>query len=197
MPACLFIYRLYKKPNALLCSQEDRRRGAPWGGGREGRSLVTTQLPPGFGLLKQELGPGETLGSGCLESLLPRNGWDLATLCRSQMHSGLCSAALGWGRDIHAQGLRRRGKRGGQRGLRERKSGRCERRCLQALGSERWVLTAPTWLGRRHCISCCRPALSRGCLEDIARTPHLPHPSERHRGPPGDQLQALPSPSPH
>ena len=40
------------------------------GRGREGRSLVTAQLPPGFGLLKQELGPGETLGSGCLESLL-------------------------------------------------------------------------------------------------------------------------------
>ena len=65
--------------------------------GRAGRAwtLVTTHPPPGFGLLKQELGPGETLGSGYRESLLPRNSWDLATLCRGQTHNGLCFEALG------------------------------------------------------------------------------------------------------
>lgn len=62
MPACLFIYRLYKKPKctALLTGREEGPRagaGGAW-------TLVTTHPPPGFGLLKQELGPGRPWALG-------------------------------------------------------------------------------------------------------------------------------------
>lgn len=56
MPACLFIYRLYKK-SQMHCSAHRKREGAPWGRGRRGLDPGNHHPPPGFSLLKQELGP--------------------------------------------------------------------------------------------------------------------------------------------
>lgn len=48
---------------------------------------------------------GETLGSRCLESLLPRNSWDPAIIHGAKIHHGLCSEALGWRRRYSLLGV--------------------------------------------------------------------------------------------
>lgn len=59
----------------------------------------------------------------------------------------------------------------------KRKSSRCERRCLQALGSEHSVLTAPhlAWQAVLHLLL--QPSALPRCPEDISpRTPPFPIP---------------------
>lgn len=65
------------------------------GGGKRGADHHSVPSP-GLGLVNEE--PGEMLGFGCLEHLLPGNGWDLATIHEAKIHHGLCSAALEWSR---------------------------------------------------------------------------------------------------
>lgn len=80
----------------MHCSARRKREedGPPWGGGQGGPGHGKSHSP-GLGLLNEVLGPGETLGSRRLKSLLPRNGWDPALIGEDKIHHGLCSAALG------------------------------------------------------------------------------------------------------